>query len=111
VEAHQCLGRVCPKIAHGRLFPLHKDAGFKVLKNSSLQLARKYLRNRRTRDLNKIADMAERLLAVMCTLQHETGHTLEEVGQQVPVTRGEPLALGLDPRGIRQIEAKALREL
>jgi len=38
-----------------------------------------------------------------------TDHTWEEVGQQFSVTRGERLALGLDPRGIRQIEAKALR--
>jgi len=38
-------------------------------------------------------------------------HTLAETGQQFSVTRGEPLALGLDPRGIRQIEAKALRKL
>jgi RNA polymerase primary sigma factor len=40
-----------------------------------------------------------------------TDHTLEVVGQQFSVTRGEPSARRLDRRGIRQIEAKALRKL
>ncbi len=40
-----------------------------------------------------------------------SAHTLEEVGQQFSVTRGEPSAFGLDPRGIRRIEAKTLRKL
>jgi len=40
-----------------------------------------------------------------------TGRAPAAVGRRFPVARGEPLALGLDPRGIRQIDAKALRKL
>jgi hypothetical protein len=40
-----------------------------------------------------------------------TGHTRDVVGQQFSVTGGETSARRLDRRGIRQIEAKALRKL